>query len=102
MTALSRSLRHPEPARAIDVRCSAALPTRTDGQGRCQLFAGHDGPHAVMFGRAGERVVRTWLTSDPAAVRDCDAMQRPWMFGFPVPAWFEASTPPDRADRSDR
>jgi hypothetical protein len=98
VTTVSHSVRHPEPARVIDVRCSAALPSRTDGQGRCQLFAGHDGPHAVMFGRAGARVVRTWLTSDPAGHRDCDGVQRPWMFGFPVPAWFEAGAAPDLAD----
>lgn len=98
MTTLSRSFRHPEPARAIDVRCSAALPTRSDELGRCQLFAGHDGPHAVMFGRAGERIVRTWRSNDPTGTRDSDAVQRPWMFGFPVPAWFETGTRPDLAN----
>ena len=96
MTILSRSFRHPEPARVIDVRCSAALPTRSPTQGRCQLFAGHDGPHAVMFGRDGQRLVRTWRTKDPAAATDSVALQRPWMFGFPLPAWFEAASSADR------
>ena len=80
----------------IDVRCSAALPTRDEEPVRCQLFAGHDGPHAVMFARAGQRVVRTWRAGDPDGALDCEAMQRPWMFGFPVPAWFEAGTASDR------
>lgn len=92
MTALSRRRRHPEPARVIDVRCSARLPAMAGEQGRCQQFAGHDGPHAVMFGRHGERLVRTWRTEDPSSPVDTDALQRPWMFGFPVPAWFEADT----------
>jgi hypothetical protein len=97
MTALSRSFRHRKPTQVIDVRCSATLPARSAEDGRCQLFAGHDGPHALMFGRNGERLVRTWTTSatssatsSAAAPVDTEALQRPWMFGFPVPAWFEA------------
>jgi len=93
MTTLSQSFRHPEPAQVIDVRCSAKLPARPNPAGRCQLFAGHDGPHAVMFGRAGARLVRTWRTGDATGI-DTDALQRPWMFGFPVPAWFETDTAP--------
>jgi hypothetical protein len=89
MTTVSRSFRHPGAAQVIDVRCSAQLPSRLGHEGRCQLFAGHDGPHAVMFGRKGARLVRTWLAGDAPPV-DTDALQRPWMFGFPVPAWFEA------------
>jgi hypothetical protein len=58
-------------------------------EGRCQLFAGHDGPHAVMFGRDGERVVRTWRSGGDGAFADTGVLQRPWMFGFPLPAWFE-------------
>src|SRR3954451_21644251 len=73
VTAVSRSLRPPEPARVIDVRCSAALPTRDEEPVRCQLFAGHDGPHAVMFARAGQRVVRTWRAGDPDGALDCEA-----------------------------
>jgi len=95
MTAVSRAFRPAEPARAIDVRCSAALPNRSVTQGRCQLFAGHDGPHAVMFGRDGGRLVRTWRTKDPAAATDSDALQRPWMFGYPLPAWFETASTSD-------
>lgn len=86
MTTIARSYRPHE----IDVRCSAALPGMT-GAGRCQLFAGHDGPHAVMFTQCGKRVVRTWCSSNPAAASDLasNALQRPWMYGYPVPAWFE-------------
>jgi hypothetical protein len=89
MTTVSRSFRHPEPAQVIDVRCSATMPSRGPKEGRCQLFAGHSGPHAVMFGRDGERLVRTWQSKDPASAADTGTLQRPWMFGFPVPAWFE-------------
>jgi hypothetical protein len=89
MTTMSSS-RRPEPAGAIDVRCSAVLPGRLAAEGRCQQFAGHDGPHAVMFGRNGQRLVRTWRSEDPASPSDCDLLQRPWMYGFPLPAWFEA------------
>ena len=89
MTTVPRSFRHSEPAKVIDVRCSASLPTRGAHEGRCQLFAGHDGPHAVMFARSGTRLVRTWRANE-AAPTDTDALQRPWMFGFPVPAWIEA------------
>jgi hypothetical protein len=96
MTAIARSPRQAESAHAIDVRCSADLP-RTDGhEGRCQLFAGHDGPHAVMYGRCGRRLVRTWRARDRAApTLDSTAMQsRPWMYGYPVPAWFETEDEP--------
>lgn len=92
MTTVSRAFRHPEPAQVIDVRCSAMLPARDAHEGRCQLFAGHDGPHAVMFGRQGERLVRTWRANDPSSPADTATLQRPWMFGFPVPAWFEADS----------
>jgi hypothetical protein len=90
MTTVSRSPHQPA-ARTFDVRCSAAVPRPDAREGRCQLFAGHDGPHALMFGRTGERLVRTWRSSDPQSLTDTDTMQRPWMFGFPVPAWFEAT-----------
>jgi hypothetical protein len=87
MTTISRSY----PTHGIDVRCSAALPGMPLDEGRCQLFAGHDGPHAVMFAQAGERIVRTWRSSNPAAAADAgsNALQRPWMYGYPTPAWFE-------------
>ena len=92
---MSRSFRYPESAQAIDVRCSAGLPDHCPAEGRCQLFAGHDGPHAVMFARGSERFVRTWRTNgagaDAEAARPAEStvLQRPWMFGFPTPAWFE-------------
>jgi hypothetical protein len=90
MTSLSTTFQRSEPV-TFDVRCSAHLARRPAGEGRCQLFAGHDGPHAVMYGRDGERLVRTWRTADPASPSDSYTVQRPWMFGFPIPAWFEAT-----------
>jgi hypothetical protein len=97
MTAVARSNRQAESAHAIDVRCSAALPRADDHEGRCQLFAGHDGPHAVMYAHCGRRLVRSWRTRDRiSTVADCRTMQsRPWMYGYPVPAWFE--TDPETA-----
>jgi hypothetical protein len=95
MTSVADSIR-PGP-RELDVRCSCALPRQRASEGRCQLFAGHDGPHAIMFARDGARRVRLWRTREPGAALDADvaAVQRPWMFGYPVPAWFESG---DRAD----
>jgi hypothetical protein len=87
MTTIARSYR----AAQIDVRCSAVLPRVEPHEGRCQLFAGHDGPHAVMYTHCGKRLVRTWKSSNPAAAADVEsgALQRPWMYGYPAPAWFE-------------
>jgi len=75
----------------LDPRCAHVAG---DGRGgRCQLWAGHHGPHAVMFCRAGQRVVRAW-TDEPGAgwrdlVRGYQAL--PWMLGYPVPAWQEGA-----------
>lgn len=93
MTTISnRYLRHD-----IDVRCAAALPGIPLAEGRCQLFAGHDGPHALMFALSGERMVRTWRSRNTAGAADSrsDPVQRPWMYGYPLPAWFE-----DEAERT--
>lgn len=76
----------------IDVRCSASLPSHKATEGRCQLFAGHDGPHALMFARGPERLVRTWRAKGNPT--DSDALQRPWMFGYPTPAWYEGDGDP--------
>jgi hypothetical protein len=75
----------------IDVRCAALLPVRG---ARCQLFAGHDGDHAVMFTRAGERAVRGWGRGRSVDRDIRDAQQRPWMRGYPVPAWSEPDGSP--------
>jgi hypothetical protein len=44
-----------------------------------------------MFAHQGQRTVRLWTGCNPATTTDAcvEALQRPWMFGFPVPAWFE-------------
>jgi hypothetical protein len=99
MTTIARPPRPAQSRHEIDVRCSAALPHATADQGRCQLFAGHDGPHAVMFAHCGSRVVRLWKTGRPPELADAgpEALRRPWMFGYPMPAWFEteAAEPAD-------
>ncbi len=96
MTTISRNHRPTGTPHEIDVRCSATLPRASADEGRCQLFAGHDGPHAVMFAHCGKRLVRTWRTNKPAAAADpgTNALQRPWMYGYPVPAWFETESAP--------
>lgn len=64
-------------------------------EGRCQLFAGHDGPHAVMFALGGERMVRSWpgrRAAGASVSRSDEFQRRPWMYGYPLPAWFEGGT----------
>jgi hypothetical protein len=77
----------------IDVRCSASLTEPSRQAGRCQLLAGHDGAHALLFTSAGERTLRTWRGITPAkpmSVSCANAvMSRPWVRGFPTPAWIE-------------
>jgi hypothetical protein len=91
MTTISRGYRATQTGREIDVRCSAQLPQHRSDEGRCQLFAGHDGPHAVMFAQGGKRLLRTWKSrhSSGAADYEANALQRPWMYGYPSPAWVE-------------
>ena len=81
----------------IDIRCARCEPlTSTNGQmSRCQLAAGHDGVHALMFSSDGRRHVRTWRGCDLASVTD-DAVALPtlpWARGMPQPAWFTAPGP---------
>lgn len=73
----------------FDICCTHALAERGPS-GRCQLWAGHAGDHAVMFVRGGDRVVRTWRGEQPCTARDCaDYRGLPWARGFPLPAWRE-------------
>lgn len=99
MTTISRTSRSARTPYEVDVRCSAALPRHSAAEGRCQLFAGHDGPHAVMFARCGKRTVRTWTLRDAAGKTDAgaEAFRRPWMFGYPSPAWYETESPAEHA-----
>lgn len=75
----------------IDMRCTATMPGLISSRevGRCQLLAGHEGAHAVMFARSGGRCLRRWRDSDPQTIRDDDALQPnlPWVHGMPLPAW---------------
>ena len=79
----------------LDLQCTAIHPRpRNSGDiGRCQLLAGHEGPHAVMFCRAGRRIIRSWRDSDPTTIRDqCVAHPNlPWVMGMPRPAWGETA-----------
>jgi hypothetical protein len=99
LTAIARTHDQRESAHPIDVRCSALLP-RTDAHtARCQLFAGHDGPHAVMFAHCGKRALRMWRSGGSMATAEAgpEALQRPWMFGYPVPAWYETEAAAESA-----
>jgi hypothetical protein len=75
----------------IDIRCGASLDEFDHGRGRCQLLMGHEGRHAVMFGRSGHLEVRTWRVPGGGDVSDhiAAAEMRPWARGFPRPAWTE-------------
>jgi hypothetical protein len=74
----------------IDVQCSRRVPNVAANL-RCQLLAGHEGAHAVMFCREGARAVRTWSAKDPTSVSDqlVGQMNRPWVPGLAQPAWSE-------------
>jgi hypothetical protein len=75
----------------IDIRCGASLDEFDHGRGRCQLLMGHEGRHAVMFGRSGHLEVRTWRVPGGGDVSDhiAAAEMRPWARGFPRAAWTE-------------
>jgi hypothetical protein len=76
----------------FDIGCAHQLPDH-DGVGRCQLWVGHQGEHAVMFVRDGARLVRLWDNGKPPLVRDgADCRCQPWVHGFPRPAWREWAT----------
>jgi hypothetical protein len=47
-----------------------------------------------MYAHCGKRMVRTWRGTDrDLALLDCHAIQHlPWMYGYPVPAWFETES----------
>jgi len=71
------------------LRCTGHAPGRPPHQARCQLLAGHVGPHALLYvDERCRRTVRSWSTSCPERWVDSrEAFQRPWATGFPRPAW---------------
>lgn len=72
----------------IDVRCDASLGAPSARQGRCQLFVGHEPPHAIVYADRVGRHVRTWGRADTYPHDDCvDITRLPWMYGYPTPAW---------------
>ncbi len=78
------------PASALDLRCSGTTrPPAADrvAPARCQLLAGHDGAHAVMFSVDGGRRVLRWQTGAYPVTED-DGRSLPWTRGMPIPAWF--------------
>lgn len=73
----------------FDLGCAHTLPD-SELVGRCQLWAGHDGDHALLFVRQGQRMVRTWSDVPPIVPRDSsDTHGYPWVRGFPYPAWHQ-------------
>lgn len=80
--------------RDLDIRCSARLPDEAVDHARCQLAAGHEGEHAVMFCSGGARRVRSWDHRVAGSAADHAVLdtQRPWLRGFPVPAWMDGTT----------
>lgn len=80
--------------RDLDIRCSARLPDPDADFARCQLAAGHEGEHAVMYCSRGERLVCCWDHRLPgvSSERTVHDAQRPWLRGFPVPAWVDESS----------
>jgi hypothetical protein len=80
----------------IDIRCGASLDEPSHSHGRCQLLMGHEGKHAVMFGRCGHLEVRTWRVRGGADASDHIAASemRPWARGFPRAAWTETVRAP--------
>lgn len=83
----------------FDLSCRHTVPGEVAGA-RCQLWAGHDGNHAVMFSRNGTRIVRSWNADDPRSVHDgADCRSQPWVRGFPQAAWHEGA-PPARRGRA--
>jgi hypothetical protein len=85
----------------IDIRCTGRLPFLPSGDdvSRCQLVAGHEGAHALMFARNGCRMVRTWSRWGRLSVREHVAGQEhaPWARGKPAPAWTEIRAIPASA-----
>jgi hypothetical protein len=76
----------------VDIRCTHRL-ARSSARSRCQLLAGHDGWHAVMFCDRGRRTVRRWSAEiepvdETRTVDETEGFESlPWVRGLPVPAW---------------
>ena len=77
----------------LDPRCGHLVVGNQPGRWRCQLWAGHHTPHALMFVRAGQRIVRTWTDAADEEAQDLARgyQSLPWMLGYPMPAWQEPS-----------
>jgi hypothetical protein len=82
--------------RELDIRCSASLDVPEFGAVRCQLVIGHEGTHAVMYFSGEARLVRCWDHRERGVTTDHTVfdVQRPWMRGYPVPAWETPSSSP--------
>lgn len=82
--------------RESDIRCSATLAVPEVGEVRCQLVVGHEGSHAVMYFSGQARLVRCWDRRRRGVTTDHTVFdtQRPWIRGYPIPAWESKSTSP--------
>ncbi len=59
---------------------------------RCQLLAGHEGRHALMYSDSDRRHVLFWTNDGPRMEAGNDWTSRPWIRGFPFPAWFDSAS----------
>ena len=80
----------------LDIQCLTyeTFRLRRGELSRCQLSAGHEGAHALMFCRDGLRIVRTWPGAPSESFDERTAGQEnlPWSVGMPVPMWAESTT----------
>lgn len=99
LTMPERRVELPAP-NPVDMRCGTGLLTVpgdyvSQGDGRCQLLAGHHGAHAVMYTDGPQRAVLSWHGHDEPTRFTDGWQQLPWMRGYPVPAWYEGPAETD-------
>jgi hypothetical protein len=70
-------------SKVLDVRCSSAIHLLAD-EGRCQLYVGHEGEHALLL-CIRERVLRRWLGAETIDLPFGTEIpiQLAWAPGFP-------------------
>jgi hypothetical protein len=72
----------------VDIRCTHRLGD-SPFPSRCQLLAGHQDAHAVMYCARGRRAVRRWTDAGGTADETDRFEMLPWVRGLPLPAWAE-------------
>ena len=71
----------------LDVRCMADLDAELP-DGRCQLYVGHCGAHALLLATASGWVLRSWIDADAAVdvpFGPAVSIQLPWAPTLPQP-----------------